>query len=66
MALGKDYNPHLDSSDRSFWETKGEAMRKAHEYLLSDMRLDVLMLPLFDGMIQIKWKPGYFNTQELA
>ena len=66
MALGKDYNPHLDSSERALWETKGEAMQKVHEYLLSDPRLEVLMLPLFDGIIQIKWKPGYFNAQKLA
>ena len=62
MALGKDYNPHLEGSKRAFWEIKGEAMQEAHKYLLGDSRLNVLMLPLFDGVIQVKWKSAYWDA----
>lgn len=39
-------------------------MQEVHKYLLGDSRIDVLMLPLFDGVIQIKWKTGYLETQK--
>ena len=41
---------------RPFWETNGEALRAFNKKLVEDPRIDVALLPLFDGVTQIKWR----------
>jgi len=41
---------------RSFWEESGEALRHFNKGLVKDPRIDVILLPLFDGITQIKWR----------
>lgn len=59
--MGNDFNPYLEPLRRPFWETAGEALRKVNQAFLEDPRVDTLMLPLFDGVTQIKWKEGYLE-----
>lgn len=49
-------NPELDNKVRSYWTECGKALRKFNEYVVNDPRVDVTMLPLFDGISLIKWK----------
>ena len=54
--MGKNFNPYLDRVVRPFWETNGEALRVFNKGLVKDPRIDVTILPLFDGVTQIKWR----------
>ena len=56
--MGKNFNPYLDRVMRPFWETNGEALRVFNKDLVEDPRIDVTILPLFDGVTQIKWRGG--------
>ena len=59
--MGSEFNPYLDPLRKPFWETIGEAMREVNKHYREDPRVDVLMLPVFDGVTQIKWKEGYLD-----
>ena len=63
--MGNEFNPHLEKLRRPFWEMAGEALRKVNQIFLEDPRVDTLMLPLFDGVTQIKWKEGYLANAGL-
>ncbi|CAL8584120.1 hypothetical protein XPA_009725 [Xanthoria parietina] len=58
LTTGKDSNPHLEPSWRPFFEAAGETQRKTNQDFLEDPRVDTLMLPVFDGVTQMKWKEG--------
>ena len=62
ITVGKEFNPYLDPQRRPFFETNGEALRKTNKAFLEDPRVDTIMLPLFDGITQIKWKDGYLDS----
>lgn len=58
--MGNEFNPFLEKRRRPFWETAGETLGKVNqEDFVEDPRVDTLMLPLFDGMTQIKRKEGF-------
>ena len=59
--MGSDFNPHADKARQPFWKTMGETLRKLNDSFLDDPRIDTLLLPLFDGVTQIKWKEGYLE-----
>ena len=59
--MGNEFNPYLEQRRRPFWEMAGEALRKVNKGFLEDPRVDTLMLPLFDGVTQIKWKEGHLD-----
>ncbi|KAL8953258.1 MAG: hypothetical protein Q9222_000863 [Ikaeria aurantiellina] len=59
LAVGSGFNPFLEQRWRSFWETAGETMRTVNRDFVEDSRVDTMMLPLFDGVTQIKWKEGF-------
>ncbi|KAG8529638.1 uncharacterized protein KY384_005119 [Bacidia gigantensis] len=59
LTMGPEFNPHADKSRRPFWEAMGVTIRKLNVSFLEDPRIDVLLLPLFDGVTMIKWKEGY-------
>ena len=61
ITIGKEFNPYLEPLRRPFWETAGEAPRKNNKVFLEDPRVDTLMLPLFDGITQIKWKKEHLD-----
>ncbi|KAI4199446.1 MAG: hypothetical protein LQ348_001885 [Seirophora lacunosa] len=57
--MGDEFNPFLEERRRPFWEMAGAALRKVNQDFLEDPRVDALMLPLFDGVTQLKWKEGF-------
>lgn len=61
MTMGSEFNPYLEPLRRPLWETFGEALRKVNKDFREDPRIDTIMLPLFDGVTQIKWKKGYLD-----
>ena len=56
MTISTAANPELDNSVRPYWTECGKALRKFNEFVASDARVDVTILPLFDGVSMIKWK----------
>ncbi|KAL8990205.1 MAG: hypothetical protein Q9177_001080 [Variospora cf. flavescens] len=60
LTMGNEFNPFLEKRRRPFWETAGKALGKVNqEDFVEDPRVVTLMLPLFDGMTQIKRKEGF-------
>jgi len=66
LTMGKNFNPYLDRVMRPFWETNGEALRVFNKGLMEDPRIDVIILPLFDGVTQIKWRRGVQGEASIA
>ncbi|KAI9716370.1 MAG: hypothetical protein M1812_005437 [Candelaria pacifica] len=56
MTISTSANPELDNNVRPYWTECGKALRKFNDFVVSDPRVDVTMLPLFDGVTMIKWK----------
>lgn len=56
MTINENFNPYLPKSTRTYWVECGKALDKFNTYVANDPRIDVTMLPLFDGVSQIKWK----------
>lgn len=54
--MGKDVSPSLSNAVRPYWTACGQALQHFNSYVVSDPRVDVAVLPLFDGISQIKWK----------
>ncbi|KAK4696556.1 hypothetical protein P7C71_g1389, partial [Lecanoromycetidae sp. Uapishka_2] len=61
LTMGSEFNPHADNARRPFWESMGKTLRTLNDGFLEDPRIDTLLLPLFDGVTQIKWKDGYLE-----
>ena len=61
MTMGNDFNPYREPLRRPFWELAGEAMHEVNQAFRENLRVGTLMLPLFDGINQIKWKDGYLD-----
>ncbi|KAL8982147.1 MAG: hypothetical protein Q9205_003257 [Flavoplaca limonia] len=62
MTISTSANPDLDNSVRPYWTECGKALQKFNEYVVNDPRVDVTMLPVFDGVSMIKWKVDASNT----
>ena len=58
MTISTDANPELDDRVRPYWTECGKALREFNDFVAHDARVDVTMLPLFDGVTMIKWKYG--------
>ncbi|KAF3010364.1 hypothetical protein E8E14_009515 [Neopestalotiopsis sp. 37M] len=56
MSVGKDCAPWLNDHVRGYWQSCGEALDEFNTNLVKDPRVDVVVLPVFDGVTQIKWK----------
>jgi hypothetical protein len=41
----------------------GAELRKFNDHIASDDRVDVCVLPMFDGLALIKWRPGMYPLQ---
>ena len=63
LTIGKDFNPYLEESMRPFWEESGDALRAFNKGLMEDSRIDVVLLPLFDGVTQIKWSASSLQAE---
>lgn len=58
MTISTNANPELDDRVRPYWMQCGKALREFNKFVVQDARVDVTMLPLFDGVSLIKWKLG--------
>lgn len=65
MTISTSANPELNNSVRSYWTECGKALQKFNKYVVNDPRVDVTMLPVFDGVSMIKWKVDALNTGKL-
>ena len=56
FTLGNDRNPHVAEGARPWWEKAGAELQRFNRFVQEDSRVDVCLLPLFDGISQIKWR----------
>ncbi|EEH46741.2 uncharacterized protein PADG_02839 [Paracoccidioides brasiliensis Pb18] len=56
MTISTSSNPILAGSSRSYWTECGKALRQFNAAVNQDPRIDVVMLPVFDGVSLIKLK----------
>lgn len=61
MTISEKANPYLLDDVRSYWTKCGQALDKFNSYIASDPRVDVTIIPVFDGVSQIKWKLDYIK-----
>ncbi|XP_044714491.1 o-methyltransferase domain-containing protein [Hirsutella rhossiliensis] len=58
MTISTNANPLLSGESRSYWTENGKALRGFCDFCREDKRIDVLLLPLFDGVTLAKWVPS--------
>ncbi|OJD20861.1 hypothetical protein ACJ73_07801 [Blastomyces percursus] len=56
MTISTASNPTLPDSVRPYWTACGKALRQFNNAVIEDPRVDVVMLPVFDGVSLIKLK----------
>lgn len=61
MSIGEDCAPWLNDHVRQYWTNCGKALDEFNTQIVQDPRVDALILPLFDGVTQIKWKDPTFR-----
>ena len=66
MTVSTESNPELPDAVRPYWTDCGIALRKFNNFVVNDPRVDVTMLPLFDGVSMIKWKVNESSTNGSA
>lgn len=64
ITIGKDFNPYIEPNMKTFWEESGEALKSFNKALVEDPRIDVVLLPLFDGVTQIKWSAKHLEAED--
>ncbi|KAB8068498.1 O-methyltransferase [Aspergillus leporis] len=62
MTISTDANPYLPEKVRAYWTGNGIALRKFNTFCKSDPRIDTVLLPVYDGVTLIKWKPTIAKT----
>ncbi|KAK7742005.1 hypothetical protein SLS53_004589 [Cytospora paraplurivora] len=63
LSVGADAAPWLNDHVRPYWLNCGEALNRFNKDLVKDTRVDVLILPVFDGVTQIRWKDDVAKNQ---
>ena len=63
LTIGKDIC-FFEKNMQSFWEESTEALKLFNRVLVEDPRIDVLLLPVFDGVTQIKWSNNYLQGKD--
>ncbi|KAH6658495.1 putative SAM-dependent O-methyltransferase [Truncatella angustata] len=56
LTIGADAAPWLNDHVRPYWLGCGQALDEFNTRLVEDPRVDVLIMPVFDGVTQIKWR----------
>jgi len=46
---------NIDPSRLDHWVAAGKLMREFNSFVLHDPRVDVVVLPIFDGISEIRW-----------
>lgn len=62
LTIDKTCNPLEEKITLPFWQKGGEVMRVFNEKMAKDPRIDTLFLPVFDGVLQIKWNAEYLKA----
>ncbi len=60
MTIATDANPQLPVKVRPYWTECGKALRRFNTFVEEDPRIDSVLLPVYDGVTLIKWKPSKF------
>ncbi|KZL74856.1 sam-dependent o-methyltransferase [Colletotrichum incanum] len=55
LSVGADCAPWINDHIRQYWLSCGQALHEFNTRIVQDPRVDVLILPVFDGITQIKW-----------
>ncbi|KAK4174352.1 S-adenosyl-L-methionine-dependent methyltransferase [Triangularia setosa] len=56
LTVGPDCAPWLNDHVHPYWLGCGQALDQFNSGLIEDSRIDVLLLPVFDGVSQIRWR----------
>ncbi|KAK7955612.1 o-methyltransferase domain-containing protein [Apiospora aurea] len=56
LTIGADCAPWVNDHVRPYWLACGQALDGLSTRLVQDERVDVVVLPVFDGISQIRWK----------
>ena len=64
--MGGEFHPPIKPESRTFWEKSGEAVNHANQSFVEDPRIDTLMLPLFDGVTEVKWKASHLEGKAIG
>ncbi|KAH6663647.1 O-methyltransferase, partial [Halenospora varia] len=56
MTISTDANPTLPDKARPYWTECGKALQKFNIFCKNDSRIDVILLPVYDGVTLVKWK----------
>ncbi|KAI9042660.1 O-methyltransferase [Aspergillus affinis] len=62
MTISADANPYLAEKSRAYWTANGIALRKFNTFCKRDDRIDSVLLPVYDGVTLIKWKPSIIEA----
>ena len=60
MTISTDANPQLPERVRPYWTECGKALIRFNTFVAKDPRIDSVLLPVYDGVTLIKWKPSNF------
>ena len=64
FTFGEDFNPYVEKIRGPFWEASGETLRLINKNFVEDPRIDTLILPMFDGVTQIKWRESDLDKKD--
>ncbi|KAI1075120.1 putative SAM-dependent O-methyltransferase [Whalleya microplaca] len=56
LSVGLDCAPWLNDHVRPYWAGCGQALDVFNSSIVQDPRVDVLLMPVFDGVTYIKWR----------
>lgn len=60
MTISMDANPNLPDKVRPYWTECGNALKRFNTFCSNDPRIDTVLLPVYDGLTLIKWKPSQY------
>ena len=66
LTLGAEFNPYLAKEKRPYWLACGKALDRFNRVMAEDKRVDVVVLPAFDGVSMVKWKKNESKTNGIA
>ncbi|TLD20768.1 hypothetical protein PspLS_08555 [Pyricularia sp. CBS 133598] len=58
MTIVPESNPELQGPQRAYWTENGKALDRFCKFCKTDPRIDVILLPVYDGLTLIKLKPS--------
>lgn len=61
LTIENTCNPLGEKLTLPFWQKGGEVMRVFNRNMADDPRIDTLFLPVFDGVLQIKWNQEFLK-----